>query len=87
MGATEFRENIVQALLTKSKILNTNEGESHKLIHFKRGRCFNCYFEIVQQGGREHAQKITRKVNTLCPGCSKYFCLDCFYKMHSTKKI
>lgn len=64
MGVTEFRENIVRALLTEaniSKILKTNEGESHKLIHSKRGRCSNCYFEMVQQGGREHAQKITKK--------------------------
>lgn len=58
MGETEFRENIVQALITKANIfktLKTNEGKSHKLIHSKRGRCSNCYFEIVQQGGREHA--------------------------------
>lgn len=58
MGVTEFRENIVQALLTKvniSKIFKRNEGESHKIIYSKRGRCSNCYFEMVQQGGREHA--------------------------------
>ncbi|XP_025190912.1 piggyBac transposable element-derived protein 4-like [Melanaphis sacchari] len=47
IGVTKFRENIAQVLLTKSKILNTNEGESHKLIHSKRGRCSNCYFEMV----------------------------------------
>jgi len=59
---TEFRENIIQALLMKATIANilkTNEGESHKLIHFKRGRSSNYYFKMVQQGGRKQAQKIT----------------------------
>ncbi|XP_060846172.1 piggyBac transposable element-derived protein 4-like [Rhopalosiphum padi] len=91
MGVTEFRENIVQALLMKTTnipmISKPTEGEIHKIVNSNRGRCSNCYFEMVQQGGREHAQKITRKVQTKCPGCSKHLCLDCFFKLHSTKKI
>jgi len=90
MGVTEFRENIVQALLMKPNIPmipKSTGGEIHKIVNSKRGRCSNCYFEMVQQGGREHAQKITRKVLTKCPGCSKHLCLDCFFKLHSTKKI
>ncbi|XP_060878894.1 uncharacterized protein LOC132951162 [Metopolophium dirhodum] len=65
MGVTEFREYIVQALLTKANfpmIPTPTEGEMHKIVNSKRGRCSNCYFEMVQQGGRKHAQKITRKV-------------------------
>lgn len=87
MGVTEFREHIIQALITKAnKSKKTNEGKLYKLINSKRGRCSNCYLEMVQQGGMEHAQKITHKVQTLCPGCSKYFCLECFFKIHSSKK-
>lgn len=89
MGVTEFRENMIQALLTKaniSKTLKTIGGEIHKLVNSKRGRCSNCYFEMVQQEEKKHAQAIIRKVNTLCPGCYKHFCLHCFFKMHLTKK-
>lgn len=35
---------------------------------------------MVEQGGKKHVQKITRKVQTLCLGYSKYFCLDSFFK-------
>ncbi|VVC45959.1 SET domain [Cinara cedri] len=66
MSVTEFRENIVQALITKaniSMILKPNEGEIHKLINSNRGRCSNCYFEMVQQGGRNHVQKVTQPEN------------------------
>lgn len=88
ISVTEFRENILKVLLTKpilSQISQNNDGEVHKLINFKRGRCSNCYTEMVQQGGRKHAQKVTRKVQTQCPGCSKHFCLDCFFKTHTSK--
>jgi len=90
MGVTEFREEIVTALLTKNNIPmipTLTEKEVHKIVNSKRSKCSNCYSEMVQQGGRTHAQKITRKVQTMCTGCSKYFCLDCFFKTHSTKKI
>jgi hypothetical protein len=90
MGVVEFRENIIQVLLMKANIPmipKSTGGEIHKIVNSKRGRCSNCYFEMVQQGGREHAQKVTRKVSTKCPGCSKYLCLECFFKLHSTKKI
>lgn len=89
MGVAEFIENIVEALLTKgniSAILKLNKGEIQKLVNSDRSRCSNCNFEMVQQCGRNHAQKITRKVRTLYPACSKHFCLDFFFKMHSTKK-
>lgn len=28
----------------------------------KRGKCFNYNIEMIQQGGRGHAQKVTRQV-------------------------
>lgn len=78
------------SLLNALTLFTTVTGNKMGVTEFRensnRGRCSNCYFEMVQQGGRNHAQRITRKVQTLYPGCSKHFCLDCFFKMHSTKK-
>jgi len=78
MGVTAFRESILKSLIQKSEISQISQGENHKLVTCKRGRCYECYYEIVKQGG-QHAQKVTRKVQTNCICCSKPLCLDCFF--------
>ncbi|KAL4125935.1 hypothetical protein QTP88_010172 [Uroleucon formosanum] len=62
MGVTEFRESILKSLIQKSEISQISQGENYKLVTCKRGRCCECYNEMVKQGGRQHAQKVTRKV-------------------------
>lgn len=87
MGVTAFRESILKSLIQKSEISQISQGENHKLVTCKRGRCYECYNEMVKQGGRQHAQKVTQKVQTMCISCSKPLCLDCFFTTHSSKRI
>ncbi|XP_050063217.1 piggyBac transposable element-derived protein 4-like [Aphis gossypii] len=71
IGVTEFREIILKSLIQKSEISQISQEENHKLVTCKRGRCYECYNEMAKQGGRQHAQKVTRKVQTMCIRCSK----------------
>ncbi|KAL4131911.1 hypothetical protein QTP88_009143 [Uroleucon formosanum] len=84
---TNRYESILKSLIQKSEISQISQGENHKLVTCKRGRCCECYNEMVKQGGRKHAKKVTRKVQTMCTSCSKPLCLDSFFTTHSSKKI
>lgn len=87
MSVTEFREKILKSLIQKSQISQISGGENHELVPCKRRSCYECYNEMVKQGGRQYAQKVTRKVQTMYISCSKPLCLECFFTMHSSKKI
>ncbi|KAF0746425.1 piggyBac transposable element-derived protein 4-like [Aphis craccivora] len=55
----------------------------HQLEETKfRGRCSECYQEMVLQGGRKHAQLVTRQIRTKCLGCNIFFCMPCFFNTH-----
>lgn len=59
----------------------------NKLVNFKRGKCSDIvtfkWFNEVEGNMRK---QVTRKVQTLCPGCSKHFCLNCFVQKAFIKK-
>jgi len=85
ISVTQFRESIIHSLIKKIEVQPSEE--KHILINAQRGKCFICYKEMAEQGGRQHAQKITRRVQTKCIQCLKYFCLECFFKTHSCKLL
>jgi len=59
------------------------EEVEHKLSKFgKRHRCVKCYDEMVKQGGRKHAQRITKPSNYWCAACQKVYCIECFFDDH-----
>jgi len=70
IGITEFKEKIIQEILHLSTQIETEElegNQDHRLaLSGKRSRCSKCYEEIVQQGGRDHAQRVTRQSNYWC---------------------
>jgi hypothetical protein len=82
MGVTKFRKSILKSLLKKSQISQISQGENHKIVTCKRGRCYECYNGMGKQGGRQHAQK----VQTICISCSKFLCLYCFFYDAFVKK-
>jgi len=85
ISVTQFRESIIHSLIKKIEVQPSEE--KHILINAQRGKCYICYKEMAEQGGRQHAQKITRRVQTKCTKCLKYFCLECFFKTHSCKLL
>lgn len=87
-NVTSFREHLVRCLIKKNDILNIpTEQPKHQLEETKfRGRCSECYKEMVLQGGRKHAQLVTRQIRTKCLGCNKFFCMQCFFNTHCVIK-
>lgn len=85
ISVTQFRESIIHSLIKKIEVQPSEE--KHILINAQRGKCYICYKEMAEQGGRQYAQKITRRVQTKCAKCLKYFCLECFFKTHSCKLL
>lgn len=87
---TVFREMLIESLIKSDEITlleNIPTAQYHALEKVKtRGRCFTCYKEMMLQGGRDHAQKITRQVTTKCNTCIKFFCLPCFFSEHKAIK-
>lgn len=90
MDITVFREMLVISLLKSDEMTlfgNIQTAKYHELEKVKsRGRCFACYKEMMHQGGRDHAQKITRQVTTKCNVCIKFFCMPCFFNEHNAVK-
>jgi len=88
IGITEFREKIIQEILNQSTQIISEEQESdrdHRLaLSGKRSRCSKCYEEMVQQGGRAHAQRVTKQSNYWCTSCKIVFCIDCFFVVHKS---
>ncbi|XP_050064607.1 piggyBac transposable element-derived protein 4-like [Aphis gossypii] len=64
ISVTQFRESIIHSLIKKIEVQPSEE--KHILINAQRGKCYICYKEMAEQGGRQHAQKITRRVQTKC---------------------
>lgn len=71
---------------------NLNNVGTHRLLETEgskrstRRKCSGCYKIAVEQHGRQYAQSKTRKVNTRCCVCNKYFCLPCFNASHKITK-
>jgi len=88
IGITEFREKIIQIILNQSTQIISEEQESdrdHRLaLSGKRSQCSKCYEEMVQQGGRAHAQRVTKQSNYWCTSCKIVFCIDCFFVVHKS---
>ncbi|XP_060881920.1 piggyBac transposable element-derived protein 4-like [Metopolophium dirhodum] len=59
ISVTQFRESIIHCLIKKIEVQPSEE--KHILINAQRGKCYICYKEMAEQGGRQHAQKITHK--------------------------
>jgi len=82
IGITEFREKIIQEILNQSTHIISEGQESdwdHRLVlSGKISRCSKCYEEMVQQGGRTHAQRVTKQSKYWCTSCKIVFCIDCF---------
>eukprot|EP00102_Acyrthosiphon_pisum_P012066 XP_008181066.1 PREDICTED: uncharacterized protein LOC103308793 [Acyrthosiphon pisum] len=82
---TTFREILIEHLLSKNEEIPT--GNEHKLEETKsRGRCASCYKNMVEQGGRLYAQRITRQIKTKCASCKKFYCIPCFSDAHKINK-
>lgn len=82
---TEFREAIIEDMLTKRDCVMP-AIDIHNLTKCpKTNRCNQCYKDIVTRHGRKIAQKETPRLWTKCSACAKYFCSECFFKMHATK--
>lgn len=61
MDITSFREILIGNLLENGDEIQTEN--LHKLEETKsKGRCTNCYKNMVTQGGRIHAQRVTRQI-------------------------
>lgn len=85
ISITSFREILIENLLEKKEEIPTEN--SHKLLETKsRGRCSNCYKHMVAQGGRKHAQSITRQIRTKCSSCKRFYCIQCFSEEHKIGK-
>ncbi|KAE9523006.1 hypothetical protein AGLY_016637 [Aphis glycines] len=84
INVTSFREHLVRCLIKKNDIpYIPTEQPKHQLEETKfRGRCSECYKEMVLQGGRKHAQLVTRQIRTKCLSCNKFFCMPCFFSKH-----
>lgn len=82
---TTFRESLIDHLLSKNEEIPTENV--HKLVETKsRGRCASCYKNMVEQGGRLHAQRITRQIKTKCANCIQFYCIPCFSEEHKINK-
>lgn len=90
MNITVFREILIISLLKSDEMTlfgNIQTAKYHELEKVKsRGRCFACYKEMMLQGGRDHAQNITRQVTSKCNICIKFFCMPCFFNEHNAVK-
>lgn len=86
MSVTEFRENIVCALLNVVSQPKDNNKVQHSIEEKQsRGRCSNCYKKYAEREGRQSAMKNAKKVFSFCPACSenvKYMCVPCFFESH-----
>lgn len=80
MKITEFKESICRELKKKTAIIRQPQQREHVLTQQNnRSKCKRCYEKNVKEGGREYAQKKTKKVYTKCLQCDDYLCKDCFY--------
>jgi len=52
-----------------------------------RNRCAKYYKEMVEQGSRSRAQKVTKKIKTFCSGYEKYYCIECYFIDHKYQKL
>lgn len=85
MSITTFKQNIM-SMIEKPEALNTQINKHNLIEKTTRNRCFKCYKDFVQQGGRTHAQKITKKIKTFCSTCEKYYCMECYFIDHKYQK-
>ncbi|KAE9528590.1 hypothetical protein AGLY_012165 [Aphis glycines] len=84
IGITEFKEMLVKDMCGVYE--ETNKEVEHKLSKSgKRTRCVKCYDEMVKQGGRKHAQRITKQSNYWCAACQKVYCIECFFDDHRVR--
>ncbi|KAL4154119.1 hypothetical protein QTP88_001952 [Uroleucon formosanum] len=85
IGITEFKEMLVKDMCGVYEETDKEEVE-HKLSKSgKRTRCVKCYDEMVKQGGRKHAQRITKQSNYWCAACQKVYCIECFFDDHRVR--
>lgn len=76
---------MIENVLEKKEEIPTENV--HKLLESKsRGRCTNYYKHMVAQGGRTHAQRITRQIRTKCSSCMRFYCIQCFSEEHKIDK-
>ncbi|XP_022907013.1 piggyBac transposable element-derived protein 4-like [Onthophagus taurus] len=88
MSITEFRENIVCALLAVENQPKTENQVQHSIENKKtRGRCSACYKKYSEREGRHSAMKNAKKVYSFCRACSEnatYMCVSCFFERHTS---
>ncbi|KAL5244229.1 hypothetical protein ACI65C_011639 [Semiaphis heraclei] len=85
IGITEFKEMLVKDMCGDYEETDKEEVE-HKLSKSgKRTRCVKCYDEMAKQGGRKHAQRITKQSNYWCAACQKVYCIECFFDDHKVQ--
>ena len=79
----EFKILVIEALLDIKK---STPSSRHKLeeLHKTSGRkrCTGCYDNLSHTHGRIYAMSHTKKVLTRCNKCQKYFCVNCFNRIH-----
>ena len=84
MKITEFRESIVEDMLSKRDV--TRSSITHKLVKFTKGsRCWQCYRDIVTRHGRKVAQRDSPRMWTKCFTCANFFYNIRFFNTHTAK--
>jgi len=84
IGIIEFKEMWVKDMCGVYE--ETDKEVEHKLSKSrKRTRCVKCYDEMVKQGERKHAQRITKQSNYRCAACQKVYCIKCFFDDHRVR--
>ncbi len=69
---------------TKRKLADHKLEEMEGIARDVRRRCVGCYEKIRQQQSREANAAAAKKIKSFCPGCDRFFWLDCFNEKHQT---
>lgn len=97
LSITEFKEKLCHSLLRteNADIENVepenndeNSDENHALeLTDSRLRCVVCYENLKKSDGRKAAINKSARSKWLCSVCKKHYCVQCFFTVHSAKKL